>query len=996
MYPQLPLMEMVQELAVIANENLPAVATLAKLMDRLGHFCGCQVGRIVMRAGIAIDDQTQIPWNHPAASDRFAAVAGWDAGAVHHQTANGEPVLVADIRADAEPGPYFAGVPAGLRGYLAYPIRPENVFIGVIEFFTAEPLNPMPEVLGLMSYGATLLGLVMSRDRAQERLRKSESRFRAIFDQSFQFISLMEPDGTLIEVNATALEFSGLLPGALIGEKHWDRDWWPTNPEEREQVRAMVARAAAGEVVRFEAEVHDAAGQAVTVDFTIKPIRNQRGQVVQLISEGRNITDLRRTLRRLHMAENRLEEAQRIAQIGHWDYDLAQGQASWSNTLPEILGLDPAQPITSEALLDQIHPEDKEGLLEALSLSFRTGKPYEYHFRIVRPAGEIRTVFGAGGPMGDEGSEHWRMTGIIQDITGRRRLEESLAYSVERLSALNKMVQSIASSLDLEIIYQDVLAAGRALLKADAMILFLHEDAELVVAAIEQDGLLLDLLGRRLPDHAGIAGEAWMSGHAVWLSGEACRRRRSERLAKAAGYEPGAIIAVPVRWQDQMLGILEATATEDDAFTPDDVRLLQSIATWTAIAVGNARQHHSLERQLKESEAIAAISRSLSESLEPQHILELIVNTAHSIVPPSDWAIMHLLQGRPERLVPAASAGIEDDLSDYIIGPDEGAAGLALMTGQPVNISDTQTDPRPSAYAHAIGLRSLLVAPVQTRNRRLGTISLYCRQTGAFMEEDERLLTILASQAGLAIENAQLFDSQRRARLVAEVQRERLKVLTDRLVTAQEEERLRISRELHDEAGQALTSLKISLDLLQNTLRPDQVDLRAKLADLSVLTGATMDNLRTLAHDLRPPGLDAFGLNVALEGLCHDFAARTGLVVRYAGTELADLPTAVALSLYRFAQEALTNIAKHADAQYVDVRLARETSALSLTIADDGRGFAHDVMAGQGGVGLVSMQERTDLLGGVLDIDTNPGQGTRLTARIPIDIAPGDQHKERG
>jgi signal transduction histidine kinase len=203
---------------------------------------------------------------------------------------------------------------------------------------------------------------------------------------------------------------------------------------------------------------------------------------------------------------------------------------------------------------------------------------------------------------------------------------------------------------------------------------------------------------------------------------------------------------------------------------------------------------------------------------------------------------------------------------------------------------------------------------------------------------------------------------------------------------AQEEERLRISRELHDEAGQALTSLKISLDLLRNNLLPEQTPLQSRVADLSALTGETMENLRALAHDLRPPGLDAFGLNVALEGLCHDFAGRAGIKVHYAGNEIPDLPTTVALSLYRFTQEALTNVAKHAEAQNVTVVLERETNWLSLAIADDGRGFAFEPDARQRGVGLVSMQERTDLLGGVLDIDTAPGKGTRLTARVPLEI----------
>jgi signal transduction histidine kinase len=219
-------------------------------------------------------------------------------------------------------------------------------------------------------------------------------------------------------------------------------------------------------------------------------------------------------------------------------------------------------------------------------------------------------------------------------------------------------------------------------------------------------------------------------------------------------------------------------------------------------------------------------------------------------------------------------------------------------------------------------------------------------------------------------------------------------MLTDRLVSAQEEERMRISRELHDEAGQALTSLKISLDLTRGQLPEEQAALRKTLGDLGALAGETMDTLRMLAHDLRPPGLDAFGLNVALEGLCHDYAKRTLLSVAYTGTELAGLRTTVALSLYRLVQEALTNIAKHAEARSVSVNLAHADQALHLTIIDDGKGFSMDSNGQQhNGIGLVSMQERTDMLGGTLEIDTAPGRGTRLTARIPVELDAGSDYE---
>lgn len=826
----------------------------------------------------------------------------------------------------------------------------------------------------------------MGEHSPQSQLRDSERRFRAIFDESYQLIFLLEPDGTLSEPNATALSFAGLRSEEVVGRKIWETPWWRDFEESRDALRASVARAAAGEFVHYESELQGQDGATFFIDFSLKPIRNRTGDITMLIAEGRNITELRRALQSLRLTEFRLEEAQRIAHLGHWEYNMATEQTAWSSTLYDIFGIDPeAHPDPAAAFAACIRPEDATALREGLERSFKTGRPYEYNFRITRPDGLVRTIYAAGGPVTDESGQTVRMAGILQDVTGRHQLELSLAQMVERLTGLNTMGQAVTSSLDMEFIYQRVLSTARQLLSATAVFVLLHERDELYIVASEQEEDLR-LLGVRIKDDDGIPGAAWKSGRPMWWSGEELRRRRSRKLAESSGLNAGTAIAVPIRYQEEQIGILEAANNDEDGFTLDDVRMLQAVASWTAIAIGKVRQHQSLERRVQESEAVASISRALTETLEPHAILEMVVNTAHDIVPRSDWSVMHLLHGRPERLDPVAVAGTDTDLSDYIIGHEEGIAGLALKLGRTINVADIQHDSRASNYAHSIGLRSLLVAPIQSRNRRLGTISLHCRQPGAFTEEDERLLTILASQVGLGIENANLFDSQRRARLVAELQRERLRVLTDRLVTTQEEERLRISRELHDEAGQALTSLKINLDLLRAGLPAEQENLRARLADLATLTGETMDTLRTLAHDLRPPGLDAFGLNVALEGLCHDYSTRTGLTAAYDGVELPGLPTAVALSLYRFVQEALTNIAKHAQARNVSVQLRQDDGELVLSVADDGNGFTYDPNTSQGGVGLVSMHERADLLGGTLDIDTAPGRGARLTIRVPTEV----------
>ncbi len=975
-----------QALGIAAVKSLPNEDTLTLLMGIIGRHYGWVKGRLITRNDIGLDGPGELNWVHPTRFNPDLHDQDWNNELVHVICREGEAGVVFNHKSGGGLGPYFSERQPGIEAYVGVPLLVKGQCLGAAEFFAAESIARSPHLLDVLAHGVTLMGLVMERGDAQLRLRESERRFRGIFDQSVQLIALLKPDGTIIDINSTALE---LVPGhydQIVGRKFWEVALWPPLTEGQIELETAVQRAAEGQIIRFETSAEDAKGETVVLDLTIKTVRNKRGEIALLVAEGREITKLHSALENLRQTEQRLGEAQRIANLGHWEYSFKDEQATYSDIVWELFALEPqVVPGSTDQLINRIYPDDLGDLRRVITRAIRTGRPFEHQFRVIRDDGSIGMVYTAGNAVMDETGTPVRMTGIIQDISGRRQLEDSLAQSVERLSGLNQIGQLVATSYDLPAIFQKTLSVGRKLLNSDTMVLFLHRATELYVAAVDDEDRL-GLRGIHIPEDDGIAGDVWSTRSLVWVTGEECRAKRSSLLATTAAYEPGSLIGVPVLWQDQFLGVLEITHEHDNAFSDGDVGMLQSIANWIAIAIGKSSQHETLQRRLQESDEIVAIGRALSQTLEPQVILDMIVTSAHDLVPRSDWAVIHILRGRPERLEPAAFAGEVDDLSDYVIERDEGIAGIALAEGRVITIGDTRIDLRSSVYARRTGLRSLLVAPIQSRNRALGTISLHCMLPNAFTMEDERLLTILAAQAGLTIENTQLFDSQRRARMVAEMQRERLRVLADRIVTAQEEERLRISRELHDEAGQALTSLKISLDLIRSGLPQGLDTLNDRLADLAQLTGNTMETLRRLAHDLRPPGLDAFGLNVALEGLCHDFAARTQLSVHYNGCEVPGLSTTTALSIYRFAQEALTNIAKHAESQRVDVNLTKEDKIMKLVIADDGKGFVNDPDSRAGdGIGLVSMHERIDLIGGSLEIVTAPNEGVCLTAVVPIE-----------
>jgi PAS domain S-box-containing protein len=850
-------------------------------------------------------------------------------------------------------------------------------------------VEPDEEVQAIIGHINTQLGIALHRIRTEKALRESERRFRAIFNQTFQFIGLMQPDGTLIEVNETALQFAGLTAADVIGKPFWETFWWTISPETQSQLKQAVTRAAAGEFIRYEVDILGQDGQTAAIDFSIKPIKNQRGEVTLLIPEGRDISQQKEAMSRLQRSQLQLAEAQRIAHIGHWEWDIRANKITWSDELYRIFGLKQDDFAASyEAFLNLIHPDDRTYAEGKITSAYENGRSFSYLHRIIRPDGLVRTIHARGRPIQDSQGSIIKLYGTAQDMTEQRATELKLAQTVRQLSALNEMGQVLASSLELSIIYEQVLSAIRPLLRAEAVILFLHEDNELVVTALDHTGIG-DMLGQHIPSDYGVAGAVWESGQSLHLNGEDCLQQLSPTLIETTGYRPQSMLAVPVRWREQRLGVLEATHAQPDGFEEEDLSLLETAAIWTAIAIGNAQQYDQLQRRLRESQAIARISQALAaESPDSEQILQLIVNLARQIVPNVDWAAIHLLRGEPERLHLAASAGLEWELGEYILNPGEGVAGDAITTGRVINVTDLQNDPRRLSIEPSTNVRSLLVAPVQGRLRGIGTISLQCAVPNTFTPEDEQLLAILGVQAGMVIENARLLENQRRARQLAERQRERMRRLGQQVITAQEDERQRISRELHDEAGQSLTSLKISLDLIRAMLPDGLASIKQDMGEISELADQTMSNLRLLAHNLRPPGLDAFGLDAALGGLCQDFALHTQLKVEYKGTDIPDLPPRSALSLYRFAQEALTNVAKHAGARRVEMTLLADAEKIRLSVADDGRGFALsselEEPVKMAGIGLTGMYERLETMGGSLEVQSAPGQGTTLIASVPI------------
>ncbi len=275
--------------------------------------------------------------------------------------------------------------------------------------------------------------------------------------------------------------------------------------------------------------------------------------------------------------------------------------------------------------------------------------------------------------------------------------------------------------------------------------------------------------------------------------------------------------------------------------------------------------------------------------------------------------------------------------------------------------------------------------PLISRDHAIGVINLASQQNRQFTPQDLALLDSIGRQIGVAVENARLWEEVK--------EKEALRgQLLEKVIAAQEAERQRLARELHDEAAQILTALSLGFRTLQEAPNLSRAQ-RQMVEQLKQQTTDLMQELHRMSVELRPSALDRLGLAAALEQYAREFEQRYGIRAEFEveRVEQSRLPAEVQINLYRIVQEALTNVARHAKASRVSVTLQGRDQTLVVTIEDDGQGFDVEKAMKSGRLGLFGMQERASLLGGLLHIESAPNQGTTINVEIPY-----PQDKARG
>ncbi|MBM3469218.1 MAG: GAF domain-containing sensor histidine kinase [Armatimonadetes bacterium] len=544
-------------------------------------------------------------------------------------------------------------------------------------------------------------------------------------------------------------------------------------------------------------------------------------------------------------------------------------------------------------------------------------------------------------------AETWTRT--LEDRVASRTAE--LERRTHELAALNAVVSTVTSSLDLNTI--------------------LEATVDHVLILVRGDGGGITVF----PSTPGESGTSVLRGPS---GADISRMKGFDPGATAVGdvaFAPGGavrpFVRVPLRAKDRLLGELTVLGQVGGRYTEADVSLLSTVAQQVGVAVENATLFQETATRRREAETLYRLGTEITALSDLSQVLEHVVAGARELLA-ADVGVLSLMNEDNPRVVVRAVAGLRGEALEGVeLAPGQGIAGYVIRSGQPMVVSDYLVDARISHELDGIvrqeGLHTHLAVPVVARGQAVGCLAVAYRRVRPVADDEIHLLTRMANQAAIAIENARLYQ-----------QVQSLAIL---------EERDRLAREMHDSLGQSLGYLNLKSKLAEDLVLAGRTsEAQEELAQIRLTIYETYDEVRHAILGLRTAGVQQ-DLEATLRGQIGRLREQCGIPVDFeVRGSIPAVPALAAVQVTRIVQEALTNVRKHARAGAVRVDLAAEEGRLVVRVSDDGCGFDVGAVQRAAGArfGLETMRERAESIGGTLEITSAPGQGTTVALLVPL------------
>ena len=688
----------------------------------------------------------------------------------------------------------------------------------------------------------------------------------------------------------------------------------------------------------------------------------------------------------LRRSEAYLAETQRLTRTGSFAIQVATQAVTYSSAEhSRLYGFDPAHGLPSIAdFFVRIHPDDRAMCMEVMSKGIREVTDVEVEYRVLIPGGPPRIIHAFGHPVPGASGESVEIVGTIVDVTERREAEAQMARVAEEQAASGEEFR--------------VLAEEQAALRRVATLVARGVAPEEVFAAVaEEVGRVVPIeyqhLGRYEPDgmvnYVAARGGLMPVGTRLPLGGDNVTTRvfetgRPARTDYANPASPIGAIAMQrsIRWsvgapvivEGRGWGVMIVSSTLEQPPPPDTEQRLTQFMELLATAIANAESRADLARLAEEQAALRRVATLVAHRVPPEEVFTAVTDEVERLLGIETAAMIRFESDGTRRVV--AISGRLTHL--FPVGQPVELGGrnvstLVFETGRPSRLNSyADASGSLGATLRENGMRQAVGAPIIVEGRLWGAIIAGSVTEHPLPADTETRLVSFTELVATAVANA-----ESRAALAAS---------RARIVTAADESRRQIQRDLHDGAQQRLVNAVIGLKLASRALNHGDANATELVADALRHAEEANAELRELAHGILPAALTSAGLRGGLDAL----VSRIPLPV-VARVSVERLPASVEAAAYFIVSEALTNVLKHAHANQAVVTVNADDRRLQVEICDDGIGGADP----QRGSGLVGLSDRVEALGGTLQLTSPTGGGTTLLILLPVEQATSNRPAQR-
>jgi signal transduction histidine kinase/PAS domain-containing protein len=666
----------------------------------------------------------------------------------------------------------------------------------------------------------------------------------------------------------------------------------------------------------------------------------------------------------LRRSEAYLAEAQGLTHTGSFAIDASPREVTHSSDEhSRLYGFDPQRGAPSLGeVLQRVHPQDRARCTEALERGIREAANIEVEYRVVLPQSPVRRHRVIAHPVFDASGELDELVGTVVDVTERRQAETELERLAGEQAALRRVATLVAREASQAEIFTAIAEGIGQLLGTEEIRMLRYEDdrSAVVVAGAGEREDVFPIGSRTRLEGENAASRVFETGHPTRIDDYGTANGPIADSARSIGIR--SVVATPILVEGGLWGAMVTATTRDEPLPPETESRLGQFTELMATAIANTESHARANRLTEEQAALRRVATLVAEGASPTEVFDAVAaemerlldadGVALSRYEPGDEVVLLAHLGSNARQVPPGTR---------VRHEDESVSAMVRRTERPARMENYEgTHGAIAELVHTLGVRASVGAPIIVDGRLWGVVIANWKGEESPPADTEERMAQFAELLDTAIAKA---DS-----------RDQLIASRARLLTAGDEARRRVVRDLHDGAQQRLVHTIVTLKLAQRALREQDRDMEPLIGEALEQAERGNAELRELAHGILPAVLTRGGLGASVDAV----VARLELPVQV-DVPAERFPAEIEASAYFIVAEALTNVVKHSHAARAEVRASVEDGMLEVEVRDDGIGGADP-----GGHGLVGIADRVTALGGRLKIESPSSGGTLVAATLPL------------